>query len=536
MAVGFIAGAQQHLIASVKHLAANSIENTRFEVDVTLDARTLHEIYLPHFRASVVDAHVGSVMTAYNKVNGRYCAENCVLLRDILRGQWGFRGFVESDWIFGTRSTLASLQAGLDIEMPHANYYGRPLAEALRRGDVPERLIDEAVRRILRTKLAFGLDRPTPIDPGLVECDAHMELALEVAHKSIVLLKNDGDLLPLPETADQRLCVVGSLSDLENTGDRGSSMVRSSFVTTPLAGIRDHLPGARIDAIPRDELAAHEHALVEAADAVVVVVGLNYRDEGENIPFNEGGGDRTRLRLSDRQEQLIREVTRLNPRTVVVMLGGSAIEVRPWLDDVPALLMAFYPGMLGGEAISDLVFGRVCPSGRLPISFAREAGDYPPFDPTSKAVVYGYHHGYAHLLEQQKSAELCFGFGLSYTRFSYGEPELSCTELGPNESVELAIDVTNVGTRSGAEVVQVYASYAEGPTPRPSRRLVTFGRVELEPGHTARLCLRIDADDLCFYDPGAERFVLPSGACTLFVARNVAEPVHARTLTLRGER
>ena len=194
MGVGFVRGAQQHVIASAKHFAANSIEDTRFVVDVTVDERSLREVYLPHFRIAVQQGHVGSVMSAYNQVNGHYCAENSHLLHDILKGDWGFQGFVESDWILGTHSTVPSAIAGLDIEMPFAVYFGQALVDAVNGGGVPEASIDAAVRRILRAKLCFRLDTDPPVaNPGLVESPAHVDLALEVARKSIVLLKNDGD-------------------------------------------------------------------------------------------------------------------------------------------------------------------------------------------------------------------------------------------------------------------------------------------------------------------------------------------------------
>ncbi len=350
MAVGFIAGAQNHLVASVKHFALNSIENTRFEVDVRVAASTLHEVYLSQFRIAVTEAHVGSVMTAYNRVNGHYCAENPVLVRETLKGAWGFLGFVESDWVFGTRSTVGSALAGLDMEMPQANYYGPPLRAAVERGRVPMAIVDDAVRRVLRVKLAFALDRDEPVSTAVIECPAHSELALEAAHKSLVLLKNERDILPFVPSQLTRVAVVGRLADLENTGDRGSSIVRSSVVTTVLSGVRDHLPDVCVDHIGRDVLDAPARACLSAVDVAILVVGLDYRDEGENIPFNEGGGDRDTLRLSRAQETLIDQVRKLVPRTVVVLIGGSAIEVRPWVDAVPALLLAWYPGSLGGEA------------------------------------------------------------------------------------------------------------------------------------------------------------------------------------------
>src|SRR5262245_48728798 len=224
MAVGFIRGAQRHVIGTAKHYALNSIEDTRLVVDVLVDERTLREVYLPHFRMAVQEGHVGSVMAAYNKVNGQYCAENYHLLHEILDEDWGFAGFVESDWFVGTRSTLLSAWAGLDIEMPVPVYYGEPLESSVEGGAVPLWVVDDAVRRILRTKFCFRLDRDPPQrEPDVVQSPAHLDLALEVARKSIVLLKNAGGTLPLDGVAS--LVVVGDQADIASLGDAGSSIV-----------------------------------------------------------------------------------------------------------------------------------------------------------------------------------------------------------------------------------------------------------------------------------------------------------------------
>ncbi len=526
MAVGFIGGAQNHLVASVKHYALNSIEDTRFELDVRVEPSVLHELYLPHFRMSVQDACVGSVMTAYNKVNGLYCAENPVLVRDILKGRWGFRGFVESDWVFGTRSTVASALAGLDIEMPDATFYGAKLLDAVERGKVSLTVIDDAVCRVLRVKLGFGLEREEPVSKDVIECQAHLELALEVAHKSVVLLKNERSILPLDADSLSRVAVVGRLANQENTGDRGSSAVKSSIVTTVLSGICDYLPDAQVDHVGQDALDHAARARVRGADLAIVVIGLDYRDEGENIPFLEGGGDRDCLRLSRAQEALAREVSQLVPRTVIVLLGGSAIEVRPWLDHVPALLMAWYPGMLGGEAVADVLFGRVCPSGKLPVTFARKASDLPEFDHVGKSVVYDYAHAGYHLDRQATLPEFPFGFGLSYTRFEYSNFVVDRASLGSAQELVASVEVTNVGARAGAEIVQLYVSQ---PSARIVQRLCGFGRVSLQRGETKRLLMRLRGHELATFDSEANDFRLRAETCTLSVGHNARDrPLSAR--------
>src|SRR4029453_19003027 len=255
MAAGFIRGAQRHVIANAKHFALNSIESTRMAVNVTVDERTLREVYLPHFKRAV-DAGVGSVMCAYNKVNGIYACENSHLLHDILNGEWGFDGFVVSDWITATHSAAASAHAGLDVEMPFGRFYGQPLLDAANGGSVPIGVIDEAVRRILRGKFRSGLfDAEPPPDPAtVVESAAHTALALAVERKAIVLLKNDGAVLPLARQSTHRVAVVGALADTVNLGDRGSSDTMPSYAITPLAGIQNHAGPVEVIDLSHDTL------------------------------------------------------------------------------------------------------------------------------------------------------------------------------------------------------------------------------------------------------------------------------------------
>jgi beta-glucosidase len=457
MGVGFIRGLQEHVVASAKHFALNSIEDTRFDVDVTVDERTLREIYLPHFRMAVREGQTGSVMSAYNKVNGAYCGENAPLLRDILKDEWGFKGFVESDWVLGTRSTVESALNGLDIEMPIPRFYGPPLVTAVDDGDVPEAIIDEAVRRIVRTKLCFRLDTDPPVkDPALIETLEHTDLTLEVARKAIVLLKNAGGTLPLDRGALTSIAVVGPLADLENLGDTGSSDVEPSYAVTALEGVQDRAGAIAVAHVPGTTLSPAEEATISAADAAIVVVGLTEDDEGESFV---GAGDREMLDLAADQAQLVADVAALSAATIVVLEGGSAITVEGWIDDVEAVLMAWYPGMEGGNAIADVIFGDVNPSGRLPLSFPRLESDLPPFDNVSLAVTYDYYHGYRLLDRDAVDPRFPFGFGLSYTTYSYANLVVADSTLDPDGTLEVSVDVTNSGTVAGDEVVQLYVSY-----------------------------------------------------------------------------
>lgn len=505
MGTAFVLGAQEHVIASVKHLAANSIEETRLEVDVRMDERTLREVYLPHFERVVRDARPGSVMSAYNVLNGQYCSENRHLLTDILRRDWGFDGFVESDWVFGTRSTVPAVMAGLDIEMPSGVHLSFKLVEAVQGGSVPQSVVDESVRRIVRKKLEFVRDHPRPPPPDVVESAEHRALTREVAEKSFVLLRNQGGALPLSNLAS--LAVVGGLADAVNLGDKGSSNSVPSSAVTPLAGLRARAGPLPVTYAPGPTLTAEEERAIAAATAAVVVVGLTARDEGERID-RTSGGDRKTLLLSSEHEGLVHRVARLNPRTVVVMEGGSAIVVRPWVDEVSGLVMAWYPGQEGGTALARVLFGDTSPSGKLPITFPRDEGQLPSFDNVSKKVEYGFFHGYRFVEKQGAAPEFPFGFGLSYTTFTYTGLRLSAEEIPTTGSTTVSVDVTNAGKVAGDEVVQLFVSAQGSKVERAPRDLRGFARVHLEPGETRTVALPLLARDLAFWDVQSGAFVV----------------------------
>ena len=265
MAVAFVSGVQEYALANPKHFAANSIEDTRFQVNVTIDERTLREVYLPQFRAAVIEGKAASVMSAYNAVNAQFCGENEQLLRRILKTDWGFDGFVLSDWVLGTQSTLGSALNGLDLEMPVARFYGDNLLAAVTDGRVPESVVDEAVSRMVRKKLEFGLDRPSGLGLSEIGSKAHLALARDVAVNGSVLLKNDGGVLPLSASAHPQIVVAGALADMPNTGDSGSSGTRPAFVVSALQGIEELFGDlVAIDHIDKDVLGPADLARVQA--------------------------------------------------------------------------------------------------------------------------------------------------------------------------------------------------------------------------------------------------------------------------------
>jgi len=527
MGAAFVEGVQRHVVASVKHYAVNSIENTRFTVSANLSERTLREVYLPHFQRCIA-AGAGSVMSAYNRVNGEWCGEHAHLLRDILKGEWGFDGFVESDWLLGMHDTVRAVRAGLDIEMPRPKVYGRKLLAAVESGAVPVDLVDDAVRRILRIMLRFGiLDGRPPAAESVVACRGHTDLAREVAEKSLVLLRNAGELLPLDRSRLRRLAVVGELAGAKNLGDRGSSHVSPPWVITALAGIEDAAgPGIVVEPILTDAPSAAQLDRVAGADAVIVVAGLSSKDEGEG---QVSAGDRLRLELPEAQEELILRVAAANPRTVVVLEGGSAIAVESWIEQVPAVLLAWYPGMEGGLAIAAGLFGDVNPGGRLPITFARSQAELPAFDVEHDEVEYGPLHGYGLADHAGFEPRFAFGFGLSYTRFAYRALVMESSTLRADGLLHATVEVANVGTRAGDEVVQLYVGCARSRLARPVRELKGFARVHLAPGETTRVEFEVPMSELRYWDEAARGWLLEETDYVAWVGPS------SRELPLRAE-
>lgn len=528
MGVAFISGVQNHVMASAKHYAANNIEDTRFTVSANMDERTLREIYLPPFKSAVMEAGSATVMSAYNRVNGDYCGENEHLLRDILKGEWGFKGFVESDWLVGTRSTVKAANNGLDAEMPGANYFGDALVAAVNDGEVSMEVIDEAVGRILRQKFCFGLDRNPVADPSIVESADHVAVALQSAREGIVLLKNQGGLLPLNKETTGSIVLAGSLADFTNLGDYGSSSLAPTVTTTIKDGLVAAHPGTLF--LDTDTLSGEEETAMGDADAVVIVVGNFWRDEGENMPivdpetglYTEDSGDRKSLNLKPEHEALIKKAASLNDRVIVVLIGSGAFFMDGWLEDVEGLLMAWYPGMRGGQAVAEVLFGEVNPSGKLPMTFPKSDAQLPVFDNTSTEVEFDMWHGYRLADREGYQPNFPFGFGLSYTTFEYSNLRLSTDAIKAGETVEVRVDLTNTGDRAGDEVVQLYVSYEGSAVERAVKELKGFGRLSLNPGETKTLLMEVKAEDLAYYNMEAGAWTVEPLTATLKVGPSSA--------------
>ncbi|QTD57085.1 beta-glucosidase family protein [Parasphingorhabdus cellanae] len=512
----------QNVMATVKHFALNSIENARFKVDVTVNERVLREVYLPHFKR-VVDAGCATVMSAYNQVNGHYCAHNEHLLRDILKREWGFEGFVHSDWVKGVYGADAA-EAGLDIENPEPTFFGEDLVYAVKSGETDESVVDEAVRRILRMQLRFSrATDPQSYSKNDIGCSAHAELAQEAAEKSMVLLKND-DALPLARDGS-RIAVLGKLADKINLGDHGSSNVTPPYAITPFAGIEKHV--AKDVDLQSDFTGdpASSATLAANSDVAIVVVGYTYFDEGEFIPGDVAleevkneeeahrGGDRNSLRLPPADVELIRSVAETETKMIVCVMGGGAIMMDEWSELADAILMIWYPGMEGGTALARILFGDVSPSGKLPFAIPADESDLPFFDKHADDISYGMYHGYTLFDRNDITPALPFGFGLSYTKFTYGEPSIERT----GEQVHIRVEITNSGAMTGAEIAQLYVGFENSKIDRPKKLLRGFERLELAPGESAIAAFTLDRTAFTHYDEETNNWRLDPVPFDIFV-------------------
>ncbi|MBN2151606.1 MAG: glycoside hydrolase family 3 C-terminal domain-containing protein [Candidatus Lokiarchaeota archaeon] len=505
------------VMACAKHYACNSMENMRFKVNVKIDDRTLHEVYLPHFKRCV-DEGIAAIMSAYNKVNGEHCGHNKVLLRDILKSQWGFAGLVMSDFIWGVRDGEAALKGGLDIEMPfRLHMKPKKMAALVQAGKIDPALVDDAALRVLRQQLRFNM----ATDPGVfslerVGCAEHVALAKEVAQKAIVLLKNDGGILPFSIDGMKQLAVFGRLAREENLGDHGSSRVRPRRAITPLEGLKAVARG-RIAIVHDDGKDVGKASRIAGqSDACVVVSGLTWKEEGEYIASS--GGDRRSLGLHPADVALIQAVSEANKRVALVLEGGSALITEDVRGAVPAMLMAWYPGMEGGSAIADVIFGEVNPSGKLPVTFPRSPDQLPFFDRSAKEIDYGYYHGYKLLDKNRAEPAFPFGHGSSYATFELSNARLDSDRVKQGGEIRVQVDVRNAGTIAGDEIVQAYVGYDAPALDRPVKELKGFARIHVGPGEARTASIPIRANDLAYYDPGSKSWKHDSCQHAAFVA------------------
>lgn len=500
MGSSLVVGVQNHVMACIKHFAANSIENARFRVSVEMNERVLREMYLPHFK-KCIESGAASVMSAYNRVRGEWCGHNSYLLHDILKKEWGFQGFVMSDFGYGIRGTVDPAHAGLDMEMNTTQFYGHKLVEAVETGEVSEEIINEAVRRILREKIRFAhIDTSHSYTSSDIGNKAHALLAREAARKSAVLLKNDG-LLPLKRQQVKKILVAGDQALLGSVGDcKGSSAVYPPYVVSAFDGIKK-AAGSEIEiefarGIIPDEIREKS----KSCDAVVVFVGLTHLDEGEYfLPSNDApqGGDRVNLSLHATDIEMIEAAREGNENTLVVLQGGSAIQVEPWCHDVKSILMQWYPGMEGGTALGEIIFGDVNPSGKLPVTIHATPQQLPYFGLDVDTIEYGYYHGYFASDKFNQKVTYPFGYGLSYTQYQYSH--LNIKTLTDKEMI-VCVDVENIGSVDGEEVVELYIGYVNPTVERHVKDLRGFKRVHLSSGEKKKVEISVSLREIAYYN------------------------------------
>jgi beta-glucosidase len=517
---------EEGMIACPKHYAMNSIEDLRFYINVTAEDRTLHEVYLPHFK-KCVEVGALSIMGAYNRYDESHCCESKKLLTDILRKEWGFDGFVISDFIWGVRDAERALRAGCDIEMMFTQHY-REIPKMLQDGRLNSAHVDRAVKNIVRV-LIQTVPNIQPRDRSIVGCEKHRALAREAAEKGMVLLQNNG-LLPLKKNT--AITVTGDFADAENTGDHGSSRVYSRNVITPYTGVKAVFERVSLSQGTKVEQAKKAS---KESEVVVICAGSNSTREGEfsakvsytlNAKPKNAGGDRASLRLSGEEIALIQAMKAAGKKVVVVLFSGCAILVEEWKRFADAILMNYYSGVEGGTALANILSGKVNPGGKLPFTIAAEESDYPPIIGIGQKpyeIEYGYYHGYTLLDKQGKQPAYPFGFGLSYTTFSIGNLGIEME----GSTVKVMVDVQNTGDRRGAEVIQVYAGSDGAEQDRPVKLLKGFQRVELDAGETKKISILIQKEDLKFYNPDAAQWVLDE-AYTLYIGNSSLDAMKRR--------
>ncbi|EUJ42106.1 glycoside hydrolase family 3 C-terminal domain-containing protein [Brochothrix campestris] len=518
-----VKGIQTHPVGtSLKHFAVNNQEERRMTIDARVDERSLREIYLAAFEAVVKEAQPATVMSSYNRVNGEYASESERLLTTILRDEWGFEGAVVSDW-GAVNHRVAALKAGLELDMPANNGYSDSLiVAAVEDGSLDEAVVDQAAERVLRL---IEMTKPQA-NPAPYDLAAHHQLARRVASESMVLLKNEADLLPLSKERD--VVIIGELAQTPRYQGSGSSKINPTMVETIRTEMQSAAPLATVSYAQGYELATDDSdegliaeavAMATTADQLVVVLGLPDRYESE-------GYDRQHLRLPANQLQLIERLSAVNERIVVVLSNGAPIEM-PWIDKVDAVLEAYLGGQAAGGAVSDLLYGDVNPSGKLAETFPLRLADTPAhlnFPGANDVVDYneGLFVGYRYYEAKAMETLFPFGHGLSYTQFDYQQMSVNRTALTDEETVEVAVTIANSGARAGQEIVQLYVQDLQSTVIRPLKELKAFTKVRLAPGETKTVTLTLDKRAFSYYDVSINDWHVETGEFALLVGRSSA--------------
>lgn len=558
LAVAYIKGLQSRDVAcSVKHFAVNNQETNRTTVDVECSERALREIYLPAFKAAVQEGGALTVMAAYNKFRGEFCAENNYLVRKILRNEWGFDGVYVTDW-GAAHSTVPSMEAGLDLEMGTLIdkyedwYYANPLIEAVKSGKIPMSLVDEKVGDVLRVMIKTNvLDPKKRFGPGSMNTKEHQQATYDAAAEAIVLLKNQNNLLPLDFSSIKSLAVIGDNATRKHSNGGLSSEIKAVYEVTPLEALRAKW-GDKVDirfaqgyeklstfvegsnngqssgtfsskTQESDALLKEAVEVARTSDVALLVCGLNHDYDTESF-------DRLNMDIPYGQVELIQEVVKANPRTIVVMIAGSPLNMAAVDICSPAIVWAWFNGMEGGNALVDVLSGKVNPSGKMPFttpvsldqSPAHALGNFPGRDLKvnyEKDILVGYRW----FDTKGLPVVYPFGYGLSYTTFNYSNLNTDKKTYDQADTIQATFTLTNTGDREGAEVAQLYVSDPVCSVMRPVKELKGFKKVFLKPGESRRITLDIPVSSLAFYSEAQSQFVVEPGEFILQLGASVSD-------------
>lgn len=544
MVVGYIKGVQsQGVSACVKHYLANNQETNREQVNVNMSERALREIYLPGFKAAVQEGGVNTLMASYNKFRGQWASENYYLLNKILKKEFGFKGLVMSDWN-AVHNTMEAVWNGLDLEMgtdismlPNPNYnkffMGDTVIKLVRTGKVPEYIIDEKVRRILYVMFKTNMIDSKRVK-GEYNTKEHQQTALKIAEEGIVLLKNEHNILPLSPSV-KSIAVIGANADRKHAMGGGSSQVKAFYEITPLQGLKNiaankinitYSQGYRIQkgGTPDSSLIQQAADAASKADVAVIIGGwthdFTYAKWGDDA-YDAESIDKPSMQMPYGQDELIKAVLKANPKTVVVLIGGGPVDMSQWVNDVPGIIQGWYPGMEGGNALAKIIFGQVNPSGKLPMSFpkklqdspAYKLGAYPGDEKKNEYYFDDIYVGYRYYDTYQVEPQFPFGFGLSYTTFSYSGLKVSAS----NKKATVTFTIKNTGKVAGADVAQVYVHQQRPALPRPQKELKAFQKVFLQPGESKTITLTLDENAFQYFNDNLNRWVLEPGVFKILV-------------------
>lgn len=557
LAVQAVKGIQsQDVAACIKHFAANNQEVDRNSVNAVVSERALREIYFPAFKAAVQQGGAYVVMSAYNKINGKWCSENDFLLNQVLKNQWGFKGVVMSDW-GGTHSTVDAANSGLDIEMGSSGpynkwYFADPLLAAVKAGKVRQNTIDDKVKRILWVMYHTSLRKNQPV--GSIATPAHTKAVYQIASESIVLLNNKTGLLPLNKDKIKSIAVIGDNATRTFASGGFGAGVKAAHEVTALAGIKSRFGQTAVIKFAQgykanylasntdaqnagydqadDSLIAEAVAVAKASDVAILCIGSNREYESE-------GHDRKTLALPFGEQALVDAVTAANPNTVIVVMAGAPYDLNKIKKDGNTLLWAWFNGSEAGNALADVLTGEINPSGKLPFTFPASLDDSPAFANGSypgkngtteykEGVLVGYRW-----FDTKKIQPLYpFGYGLSYTSFDYQDMKTDKKSYQPTDLITVKVAVKNTGAVTGKETVQLYIGKPNATVLMPEKQLKAFQKVQIEPGKTAEVTLKVKVQDLAYFNEASHSWIVEPGTYKLMVGTSSANISHTAEITV----